>query len=110
MSNEFKKAVWIGIVVLAMGAAVGAQETDGARKITKKVTPIYPLLAQRGRLSGTVKLVVVVTPEGAVKSMRTTGGNAVLVSAAEDAVRQWRFEVSKKETAEAVVIKFAGPQ
>jgi hypothetical protein len=38
------------------------------------------------------------------------GGNPILVAAAEDAVKQWRFEVSQNETSEAVEIKFVRPQ
>lgn len=114
MSNEFKKVVWAGIAALALGAAAprpaGAQEADGLRKVTKRVTPLYPPLAQQSHMSGTVKLVAVVTPEGAVKNVRTIGGNAVLAAAAENAVKQWRFEVSKKESAEPVVVKFVEPQ
>jgi TonB family protein len=57
-------------------------------------------------LTGTVKIVVVVTPEGNVKAVRTVGGNPVLVPAAEDAVRQWKFEASKKESHVLVAIQF----
>lgn len=113
MLNEVKRAVWIGMLVLGVGAAapptVGAQEPEVLRKITKKVAPIYPQLALQNRLTGTVKLMLVVTPEGAVKSVRTLGGNPVLVTAAEDAVKQWKFEATKKESSEAVALKFAGP-
>lgn len=113
MLNDVKNAAWIGILVLGMGASevrpVSAQEPEALRKVTKKVAATYPPLAQQARLTGTVKFVLVVTPEGNVKSVRTLGGNPILVAAAEDAVKQWKFEVTKKESSEAVALKFAGP-
>jgi len=105
----FTKAGWGGMLIAALLAAswpVGAQEPDEERKTTKRVSPVYPLLARQAKLSGTVKMIVVVTPEGAVKAVRTLGGNPVLVPAAETAVKQWKFEVAKKETSKTVAISF----
>ena len=86
-----------------------AQEEAG-RKVIKRVAPAYGQIARQARLTGTVRLTVVVSPEGSVKSVRTLGGNPVLAEAAEEAVKHWKFETAKKETSEAVVIKFEGPQ
>lgn len=113
MSVDFKKALWIGLVVVGAGGAatrdVRAQE-DVARAVTKRVAPTYSVIARQARLSGTVRLALVVTPEGAVKSVRTLGGNAVLAASAEEAVKQWKFEAAKKETAETLIVKFEVPQ
>jgi TonB family protein len=112
MLKHFKGTVF-GMLVIGVAAAVPsnlrAQETEPLRKVTKKVAAAYPPLAVQGRLTGTVKLVALVTPEGNVKSVRTLGGNPVLVAAAEDAVKQWKFEVTKKESSEPVALKFVGP-
>lgn len=114
MSNDVRKAVWVGILVLSLGAAVpravSAQEAEENRRVTRKVAAVYPPIALQARLTGTVRLMALVTPEGAVKSVRTIGGNAVLATAAENAVKQWRYEVSKKESNEAVAVRFVGPQ
>ena len=67
---------------------------------------MFPPIAKRARLSGTVKMVVVVTAEGEVRTVRTVGGNPVFVSAAESAVRQWKFEAAKQETSSLVAIVF----
>src|SRR5438445_463350 len=99
MVNELKKVVWA--VALALGLVgmltrpAGAQETESTRKVTRRVTPAYPMFAQQARLIGTVKMLLVVSPDGSVKSLKTLGGNAVLASAAEVALKQWKFEPAK---------------
>ena len=114
MLNELKKAVWGSMLTLGLaGMAVwpaGAQEADIARKVTKRVTPVYPAFALQARLAGTVRLLLVVSPDGTVKSLKTLGGNAVLASAAEIAMKQWKFEVGKNETNESVAFKFDPPK
>jgi len=114
MGNELKKAVWTGALTLGLaGMAVwpaSAQEPEVARKVTKRVSPVYPPFALQARLTGTVRLMLVVSPDGTVKSLRTLGGNAVLASAAEIAIKQWKFEPGKNETNESVAFKFDPPK
>ena len=114
MWNHLRNAtVWLSLAVLASVALVPrpleAQEQDTARKVTKRVPPVYSKVAQAARMAGTVKLQAVVSPEGNVKSVRTTGGNPIFVTSAEEAVKQWKFEVAKKETTESIVLKFERP-
>ena len=110
MVNVLRKTMSLGMLILgltALSRPLSAQEEiDALRKSTKRVAAIYPALARQAHLSGTVKIVVVVTPEGNVKAVRTVGGNPVLVPAAEDAARQWKFEASKKESHVLVAIQF----
>jgi TonB family protein len=111
--NLKEKVLWLVLLTLMVGArafgpGISAQE-QAKRKIMKQVQPIYPLVATQLNLTGTVKLMVQVTPDGKVKGMHTTGGNAVLVSAAENAVKQWIFEPAQKETSEPIEVKFARP-
>jgi TonB family protein len=110
MMKTLKYLVWLAVLIVSLvsiSRPVMAQEKlDEDRKTTKRVAPVYPPLARQAHLSGTVKMVVVVTPEGTVTAVRTIGGNPVLVSAAEDAVKQWKFEVAKKESSVLVAISF----
>ena len=57
-------------------------------------------------ITGTVRLAVVVGPNGAVKSAKPIGGHPVLVNAAVDAMRQWRFEPGPGESSGVVEFKF----
>lgn len=61
------------------------------RKIERKVQPIYPELAKRMHVEGTVKVTATVGPDGSVLSATTVSGNKMLAPAAEDAVKRWKF-------------------
>jgi TonB family protein len=84
---------------------VCAQE-EATRKVKRQVKPQYPALAAQLKLSGTVKVAVVVAPDGKVKSARAVGGPPVLITAALDAANHWEFETSSKETSQTLEFKF----
>lgn len=77
-----------------------------SRKPKTKVAPVYPDVARRMGVSGTVKLSVVVAANGTVKSSKVIGGHPVLVNAAMDAMRQWKFESAPTESSGIVEFKF----
>jgi TonB family protein len=52
------------------------------------------------------RLEVVVREDGSVQSAKVLGGNPVLIDAATDAVRKWRFEAASRETVEVVEVRF----
>jgi TonB family protein len=80
------------------------QETD--RKVTSKVSPIYPEIARKMGLSGTVRIEVVVAPNGTVKDTKVIGGHPILVSAAVDAVKKWKFEAASGESMRVFEFRF----
>ena len=99
--------VCAAIAVTAPALRAQSPAPEAARKIIRRVVPAYPAAARQWHLTATVKLIATVSPEGAVRSVRTVGGSPVFVPAAEAAVRQWKYEPLKNETTEAVVIVFA---
>ena len=107
---KFEKAVWVGALLFTLIAAVAPRldaQSAPSRQLLVKAAPIYPPIALVARLSGTVKLTAVVTPEGKVKSVHTIGGSPLFVPAAEQAVRRWKYEAAKLETTESVVVTFS---
>jgi len=84
----------------------GQEASEAKRKIKSQVTPVYPDLARRMNVHGKVKLEVTVAPDGSVKSIRALGGHPLLVSASQDAVRNWKFEPAPKETLQLVEVNF----
>jgi len=101
------------LAVMAMTAGVGlaglrAQEAQGeiARRVKSKVQAVYPDLARKMNITGTVKVQVVVSPNGSVKDAKVVGGHPVLANAALDAIKKWRFEPSAGETSGIVDFKF----
>jgi TonB family protein len=76
------------------------------RRAKSKVQPVYPDLARKMNISGTVKVQVVVLPNGTVKEARVVGGHPVLASAALDAAKKWRFEPAPTENTGIIDFKF----
>jgi outer membrane biosynthesis protein TonB len=62
-----------------------------AGRLLKRVDPSYPLEAKQQRIEGTVQLHAVIGDDGKVLSLEPVSGPALLVEAAEIAVRQWRY-------------------
>jgi TonB family protein len=97
--------VAVGGMLLLQALPCRAQE-ELSRKAKSKVAPVYPELARRMSIAGVVKVQVVVAPNGAVKNTKVVGGHPLLVNAAVDAVRKWRFESASEETTGVVEFKF----
>lgn len=106
---------WTAITFLVLFAAgilshlpVYAQQdqVESRRKIVNKVVPIYPFLAQRMGIAGSVKIEELVVPNGTVKSSVVLGGHPVLAQAALDAVRKCKWEAAPHETKEILIFNF----
>jgi len=57
-----------------------------------KPAPHYPPLAKQTKVQGVVTIDAVIDTEGNVVEMRLVSGHPLLISAALDAVRQWKYE------------------
>jgi TonB family protein len=106
-----KAGVLLAVVAVAAGVGVGGlRAQDGQSEITRraksKVQPVYPELARKMNLTGTVKVEVVVAPNGTVKEAKVVGGHPVLANAALEAVKKWRFEPAAMESSGVVDFKF----
>src|SRR5712691_5961013 len=62
-----------------------------AALIMNRVQPQYPPLARQARVSGTVKLHAIIAKDGTVQELQVISGHPLLIQAALDAVRQWRY-------------------
>jgi len=54
--------------------------------------PMYPPLAKQARIQGVVELNAVIGKDGTVGSLSVVKGHPLLVQAAIDAVKQWRYK------------------
>jgi len=84
----------------------GFAEDPPERKIRVKVLPVYPAIARKMGLSGVVRVQVVISPSGSVKETKVIGGHPILVTAAVDAVKKWKFDPASAETTGTLEIKF----
>ena len=106
-----RSGVLILAAILALSSNLAqAQNTtvssSSERKISVRVAPAYPELARKMHIHGVVRIEAVVRPNGTVKSTRVLGGNPVLVEAAQDAARKWKYEPAQSETTEIVQLAF----
>ena len=90
----------------ASGFAQSGSTDESKRKVKTKTAPLYPELARRMNVGGKVKIEVVITPEGRVKSTRVVGGHPLLVQACQDAVKEWKFVPAPEETTQVVEFEF----
>ena len=112
---SLRKYAVLFVVLAAAGTAVvgvRAQQasTDIVRRVKSRMPPVYPELARKMRITGTVKLALVVSPDGSVKDAKVIGGHPVLASAALEAVKKWKFEAAAVESSGVVEIKFEPQQ
>lgn len=82
-----------------------AQTTS--RKLKTRVEPVYPELAKRNNISGSVRVELLVTADGRVKDVKVLGGNPVLVQAVMVAVVKWKYEPAAEESSVPFKFDFA---
>ena len=61
-------------------------------KLIHQVKPVYPPEAREKGIEGAVQFEILVDEDGQVGEVQVLSGNALLVSSAYEAVRQWRYE------------------
>jgi TonB family protein len=88
--------------------AQDASSESAKRKVKTKVFPDYPPLARQMKVTGKVKIETTIAADGHVTNTKVVGGSPLLVSAALDAVKKWRFEPAGKESVETIEFEFTG--
>jgi TonB family protein len=109
MRPSLIRKVLVGLAlssVLGTHALAQSASEEGKRKVKTKVAPAYPELAKRMNVSGKVKIEVIITPDGRVKSTRALGGHPLLVQSCVEAVKEWKFAAAPEETTQTVEFEF----
>src|SRR5207245_11294858 len=83
-------------MTLSLGAG-NLREQEG-RKVLSTPVPAYPEVARRLRLTGVVKVQVVIGADGRIKGKNVIGGHPILVSAVEDTLKNWKYAPASGET------------
>jgi protein TonB len=63
-----------------------------AASIVTQTRPVYPPLARQARIQGNVLLHAIIDKDGRVAQLEVVSGHPLLVQAALDAVKQWRYK------------------
>ncbi len=59
--------------------------------VIHRVQPVYPAFAKSARIQGTVEFTAVISKDGRVEQLQLVSGHPLLVSAARDAILEWRY-------------------
>jgi protein TonB len=62
-----------------------------AASVISQARPLYPALAMQARIQGNVVLHAIIDKDGRVAQLEVISGHPLLVQAALDAVKQWRY-------------------
>lgn len=63
-----------------------------AARLISQPRPAYPPLARAARISGTVRFNAIIGVDGRIQNLTLVSGHALLVQAAQDAVKQWVYQ------------------
>ena len=80
-----------------------------ARKLKNRVDPVYPELAKRHNISGSVRVELLITADGRVKDVKVLGGNPVLIQVVIPAVMKWKYEPAAEESTVIAKFDFSNP-
>jgi protein TonB len=59
--------------------------------LIRRVQPLYPIAAKAARIQGPVVLRAVISKEGTIENLTVISGHPMLVKAALEAVREWKY-------------------
>jgi TonB family protein len=100
---RLKQCVCTAILLCAAAASASGQE---ARRVISKPTPRYPEVAKQLRLVGTVKVEIIIGPDGKIKSTNVIGGHPILIDATLTALKEWKYEPAKTEITATLTFDF----
>ncbi len=60
--------------------------------LTRQVQPTYPVLAKEARIQGVVMLTAIIAKDGTIQKLQVMSGHPMLIPAAINAVKQWRYK------------------
>src|SRR5690242_374858 len=106
MEMNTKKRVAQMLLAMGLSFAGANLQAQESRKALNSPTPVYPETARQFRLSGVVKVQVLVAPDGQIKDVKVIGGHPLLVSAVQDTLKNWKYAPASSETTVTLVFNF----
>jgi TonB family protein len=101
--GKIATGIFIAVALSLTAPRASAQES---RKAVANPTPVYPEVARRLRLTGTVKVQVVIAANGQIKEVKVVGGHPVLVNAVEETLKNWKYAPASSETTVSLEFNF----
>lgn len=96
-----------GLCLVTMAPGLWAQKTEKAtRKLIYRENPGYPMTLRDAHIGGVVRLEIVISAQGKVDQVSPLGGNPVLIEAASNAVKKWKYAPADSESKTEVEFTF----
>jgi TonB family protein len=92
---------FVAMFLILSATGSSAQES---RKVISRPTPVYPEAAKRLAITGTVKVQVVIAPDGHIRETKVIGGHPLLVESVQEALKDWKYEPASGDS--AVLLEF----
>jgi TonB family protein len=99
-------ALSLGVITFSPAFSLAQEHPEATRRIVSRVDPVYPELANKMQIHGTVKVEAVVAPNGKVKFTQVIGGSPLLARAAVVAIEKWKWGPAPQETKEIIELNF----
>ena len=94
---------FLAMALLLTAVNLSAQET---RKVVSNPVPRYPDLAKNLRLSGVVKVQIIIAPDGKITSTKILGGHPLFVTSVEETLKNWKYAPAATETTTVLEFRF----
>jgi TonB family protein len=96
--------VFVALGIFIFSAAILRADN---RKAVKTPPPVYPAIAARMKIEGSVKLDATIDADGTVSDVKVVSGHQLLAGAAVEAVKKWKYEPAEAKSTQAVTVDFA---
>lgn len=106
MNSFFSRKTSAALLAFSIISCTALPSSAAARKVERRVQPLYPELAKRMHIEGAVRIAVTIAADGTVTDTRALSGNRMLAPAAEDAIRKWKFAPGDSQSTENIDINF----
>ena len=93
----------LAVALILTAVNLPAQET---RKVISNPAPAYPETARRFRVTGVVKVQVVIAADGQIKTTKIVGGHPLLGNAVEETLKNWKYAPAAAETTTTLEFRF----
>jgi len=99
-------ALLLIICTATVRAAQTYENSPGERKVLSRVDPDYPVALQKLYIGGVVRVEVVVSANGSVRSLKLLGGSPILGQSSMKAIKQWKYVPAPTDETLTVKIEF----
>ena len=108
MKRERKVGKILGgaLLTMALGLGVVNLQAQDSRKALSNPVPVYPEVAKKLNLVGTVKVQVVIGADGRIKEKNFVGGHPILVNSVEETLKDWKYAPAGGETTAQLEFNF----